>query len=34
VTLLCISPVFGLIFGRLGGWVANTVAGFRVNHGS
>jgi hypothetical protein len=29
--LLCVSPVFGLIFGRIGGWVANTVAGFRVD---
>jgi hypothetical protein len=32
--LLCISPVFGLISGRIGGWVANTVAGFRVDQAS
>ena len=25
VTVLCLSPVFGLGFGRLGGWVANSV---------
>lgn len=25
-TILCIAPVFGLGFGRVGGWVANTVA--------
>jgi len=31
VMFLCVSPVFGLIFGRIGGWVANTVADFRVN---
>lgn len=24
--VLCISPVFGLVFGRVGGWVANTFA--------
>jgi hypothetical protein len=34
VMLLCISPVFGLISGRIGGWVANTVANFRVNQAS
>jgi uncharacterized membrane protein YhhN len=32
--ILCVSPVFGLIFGRIGGWVANTVAGFRVDQAS
>ena len=32
--LLCVSPVFGLIFGRIGGWVANTVAGFRIDQAS
>ena len=31
VMLLCISPVFGLISGRIGGWVANTVADSRVD---
>jgi len=34
VMFLCISPVFGLIFGRIGGWVANTVADFRVDQAS
>nr|WP_254840134.1 DUF5518 domain-containing protein [Natronomonas marina] len=34
VMLLCISPVFGLISGRIGGWVAKTVAGFRVDQAS
>jgi len=34
VGLLCVSPVFGLISGRIGGWVANTVADFRVNQAS
>ena len=34
VMLLCVSPVFGLISGRIGGWVANTVADFRVNQAS
>jgi hypothetical protein len=34
VMLLCISPVFGLISGRIGGWVANTIANFRVNQAS
>lgn len=34
VVFLCISPVFGLISGRIGGWVANTVADFRVNQAS
>lgn len=29
VMLLCISPVFGLISGRIGGWIANTVVGRR-----
>jgi hypothetical protein len=24
--LLCVAPVFGLGFGRVGGWVGNTVA--------
>lgn len=32
--LLCVSSVFGLIFGQIGGWVASTVANFRVNHAS
>ena len=31
VMLLCVSPVFGLVFGRIGGWVANTVADSRVD---
>ena len=31
VMFLCLSPVFGLIFGRIGGWVANTVADFRID---
>ncbi|MEZ3165225.1 DUF5518 domain-containing protein [Halorubrum sp. RMP-47] len=30
VMILSITPVFGLIFGRIGGWVANTVTDFRV----
>ena len=34
VMLLCVSPVFGLISGRIGGWVANTVADFRVDQTS
>lgn len=34
VTILCISPVVGLISGRIGGWVANTVADSRANQGS
>jgi len=34
VMLLCISPVFGLISGRIGDRVANTVAGFRVDRAS
>jgi hypothetical protein len=34
VMLLCLSPVLGLISGRIGGWVANTVAGFRVDQAS
>ncbi|WP_172977347.1 DUF5518 domain-containing protein [Halosegnis longus] len=32
--LLCLSPVLGLISGRIGGWVANTVAGARVDQAS
>ncbi len=32
--LLCLSPVFGLIFGRIGGWAANTVGGFGVDQPS
>jgi len=32
--LLCFSPVFGLIFGRIGGWAANTVGGFGVDQAS
>ncbi|KAB1196198.1 MULTISPECIES: DUF5518 domain-containing protein [Haloferax] len=24
--VLCIAPIFGLVFGRVGGWMANTVA--------
>ena len=28
VMLLCVSPVFGIICGRIGGWVPNTVTGF------
>jgi hypothetical protein len=31
VVILCLSPVFGLIFGRIGGWVTNTVANFGVD---
>ncbi len=31
VMLLCISPVFGLISGRIGGWVANYVADIRAD---
>jgi hypothetical protein len=27
IAVLCIAPLFGLGFGRLGGWVANAVAG-------
>ena len=34
VMLLCISPVFGLISGRIGGWVANTIADIRVDQAS
>jgi len=34
VTLLCISPVFGYISGRIGGWVASTVADSRVKQAS
>jgi hypothetical protein len=26
IVVLCVAPVFGLMFGRLGGWVANAVA--------
>ena len=25
--LLCVSPVFGAVFGKLGGWVANSLGG-------
>ena len=32
--LLCLSPVSGLIFGRIGGWAANTVGGFGVDQAS
>lgn len=28
VMILSVSPVFGMICGRIGGWVANTVNGF------
>jgi len=31
VMLLCASLVFGMIFGRIGGWVASTVASFKIN---
>jgi hypothetical protein len=34
VMLLCASLVFGMIFGRIGGWVANTVAGGGTNQAS
>jgi hypothetical protein len=34
VMFLGVSPVFGLIFGRIGGWIANTVAGLRVDQAS
>jgi hypothetical protein len=26
IAVLCVVPVFGLVFGRIGGWVANVVA--------
>jgi hypothetical protein len=26
VAILCVAPGFGLVFGRIGGWVANAVA--------
>jgi hypothetical protein len=26
IAVLCVAPVFGLLFGRIGGWVANAVA--------
>ena len=28
VMLLCLSPVFGLLFGRIGGWIAGTISEF------
>jgi hypothetical protein len=31
VMLLCVSPVVGLVSGRIGGWMANAVAGFAVD---
>lgn len=31
VMLLCLSPLLGLISGRIGGWIANTVADFTVS---
>ena len=31
VMLLCLSPVFGLIFGRIGGWVTHAVANSGVD---
>lgn len=34
VMLLCFSPVFGLLFGRIGGWVADTVADVGVDQAS
>jgi len=34
VALLGVAPVFGLIAGRIGGWVANTVGGFGVDRAS
>ncbi|ELZ39696.1 hypothetical protein C463_16671 [Halorubrum californiense DSM 19288] len=34
VMLLSFTPVFGLIFGRIGGWVAHTVADFRADRAS
>lgn len=30
--LLCLSPVFGLVCGRIGGWTANAVAGIRADN--
>ena len=30
VMLLCASLVFGMIFGRIGGWIANTVTGSKA----
>lgn len=26
IAVLCVAPAFGLVFGRIGGWVANAVA--------
>ncbi|WP_048075746.1 DUF5518 domain-containing protein [Haloquadratum walsbyi] len=34
VMLLCTSPFFGMIFARIGGWVANTVADSRAKQAS
>jgi hypothetical protein len=34
VMLLCGSLVFGMIFGRIGGWIANTVTGSRAGQPS
>jgi len=34
VVILCLSPVFGLIFGQIGGWVINTIANFGGNQAS
>jgi len=34
VMLLCLSSVFGLIFGRIGGWAASSVGGFGVDQPS
>jgi hypothetical protein len=34
VMLVSMSPVFGLIFGRIGAWVAKTVADGRVKQGT
>lgn len=34
VMLLCLSSVFGLIFGRIGGWAVSSVGGFGVDQPS
>lgn len=34
VMVLCVSPMFGLVSGHIGGWIANTVADSRLNQAS
>ncbi|ERG93935.1 DUF5518 domain-containing protein [Haloquadratum walsbyi] len=34
VMLLCASPFFGMIFGRVGGWIINAVAESRIKQAS